>query len=266
MRRMIKQAAILSFLLSGITISACTAQQTHHSPNKPSTTSNTTVNPVDSLMELYADHSGNSQSLGTVGNGSLKNGALIPFSGPNFRYFDTTSYLAKRAFLNASVRQITLDTYKAIENACKGRIFGIMECSHEHGGKLHPHRTHQNGLSIDFMTPLLFNGEINHDLDTLGAAHYFMNFDDQGKYLPDPRYQIDFETMAFHLYNLYENALRNGYEIEKVIWKIELQDELRATTYGKKLFAKNVYFTQHLSTLINNLHDDHYHVDFKKIK
>lgn len=29
---------------------------------------------------------------------------------------------------------------------------------------------------------------------------------------------------------------------------------------------ENVYFTKHLTSLINNLHDDHYHIDFQNTK
>jgi penicillin-insensitive murein endopeptidase len=247
-------------------LTACSAQEEPTQSSVETKSTQKPTNPVDSLMKLYANTSVKSQSLGTVSNGSLKNSALFPFSGPNFRYFDTSSYLSKRAFLNASVLKSVLECYKTLETSLNGRIFGVMECSHEHGGKLTPHRTHQNGLSIDFMTPLLFNGQLNHDLDTLGAAHYFMQFDDRGYYTVDPRYRIDFETMAQHIYTLYQIAKANGHPIEKVIWKLELQDELLATKYGKLLLKENVNFTKHFKPLINNLHDDHYHIDFQNTK
>ncbi len=257
---------LLFFCLGTCTLSACSAQETPTQSSVESKPSQIARNPVDSLMKLYSGTSAKSQSLGTVSNGSLKNGALFPFSGPNFRYFDTSSYLAKRAFLNASILKTVLECYKSLETTLNGRIFGVMECSHEHGGKLTPHRTHQNGLSIDFMTPLLFNGQTNHDLDTLGPAHYLMQFNDRGYYTEDPRYRIDFETMAQHIYTLHLIAKANGHPIEKVIWKLELQDELLATKYGKLLMQENVYFTKHLTSLINNLHDDHYHIDFQNTK
>ena len=79
----------------------------------------------------------------------------MPFAGKNFRYFDTTSYVNDRAYVHSDVRSAVLDTYTQFEQLWPQRIFYLMECSNKDGGKMYPHHTHQNGLSIDFMTPML---------------------------------------------------------------------------------------------------------------
>jgi len=53
-------------------------------------------------------------------------------------------------------------------------------------------------------------------------------------------------------------------KIAKVIIKIEYKDELFATEYGQKLKKSGIYIVKGLTKLINALHDEHYHIDFKK--
>src|SRR5688572_21370642 len=113
-----------------------------------------------------------SKSTGTVSAGTLEHGKLMPYLGKNFAYFDSTSYLNHRAYTHSEVRKAVLDVYQQFETLLPQRFFYVMECSNKNGGKIYPHHTHQNGLSIDFMTPLLQNNLPYTALDTLGADHY----------------------------------------------------------------------------------------------
>lgn len=213
----------------------------------------------------YKDNGSASVSLGSVSNGSLKNAKLLPYLGTNYRYFDRWSYLQGRAFLNGQVMSAVLASYQEMEKSGQGRIFTIMECSRENGGKLWPHRTHQNGLSIDFMMPMDRERIPCYELDLKGLKHYLLDFDDEGKYEKDKSIQINFEVLARHLLSLEANARARGYRVKKVIIKIEFKDELFATPSGQKLREKGIYVVKTLSPKINKLHDDHYHVDFVKM-
>lgn len=116
------------------------------------------------------------------------------------------------------------------------------------------------------MSPLLKNGISCTDFNRMGLPHYLMDFDENGIYTEDSSYSIDFNRMAQHLLVLHEEAKKQGLQIEKVILKIGLKDNLFATEYGKKLRTSGIYFATNLSELIDSLHDDHYHVDFKILK
>lgn len=249
----------LVFLLTACGHAPETIGQT---PQKP-VAENDTLSAVERHYLNHNSATGVSISYGTVSNGTLKNGAILPFSGKNFHYFDTTSYLKNRCFVNRNVYDALLETYRQLETVTPDRSYGIMECSNEHGGKISPHRTHQNGLSVDFMTPLLKDGQPYTGADFKGAPHYLMDFDANGRWTEDPTVSIDFETMAKHLLTLIDAAKSQGLGIEKIIWKTELRDELFTTPSGKKLKTSGVYVTTRLEPLINSLHDDHYHVDFK---
>ncbi|TNE82188.1 MAG: hypothetical protein EP332_01475 [Bacteroidetes bacterium] len=222
----------------------------------------------DAIAEYQAEHPDNGKksiSKGTEGKGSLVNGKLFPFSGRNFRYFDTGSYLAGRAFCHDRVVKAMLGTYKQLESKESNRVYRVMECSHEQGGKLFPHRTHQNGLSVDLMIPLKRNGKPYFGLDDKGKAHYFLDFDQQGRWEKDTAIQVDFDLLCSYILAIHSNAAKHGLKVKKVILNTFLHDELFQTKNGFRLKESRIYFAQKLSKEINALHDDHIHVDFEPI-
>lgn len=219
-------------------------------------------NLVVSYQLKHPDSTTVSKSFGNVAKGHLENGKLMPFSGKNYFYFDTSSYLEGRAFVHQKVKQCCLDTYDILYQLDSLRCYGIMECSNKNGGKIEPHRTHQNGLSVDFMCPNQKNGKIYSQLDHIGIPHYMLSYTENGCYVNEHTVTIDFEAIALHLLELNKQTKKHGLKIEKVIFKLELLDELFSGENGKKLRNSGIYFARKLSPLINNLHDDHYHVDF----
>lgn len=252
-------------LLLATSLFACTAQtSSSEKANERTQIPDSILTAVD---QYYLDNDTvklPSQSIGTVSNGSLKHGRLIPFSGENYHYFDSTSYLGERAFMHADVLSTVLGAYESLDSLLPGRHFCVMECSHKHGGQLFPHRTHQNGMSVDFMMPKLKDGAPCYELDDLGINHYGLTFDQSGRYSEDASIQLDFNTIALHILELQKSANQNGLSIEKVIINTNLKDELFATDQGKILKNSGIYVVQNLSALINSVHDDHFHVDFSE--
>jgi penicillin-insensitive murein endopeptidase len=252
------------YLLLFFSFYSCQSQTDQQQKTDPVATidADSTKNKIDEYLSSVNQDSLPSISMGTVGAGSLEHGKLVPFSGVNFTYFDTLSYTSGRAFVNDKLLATLQETYGKLKETMPAEHFCIMECSNEHGGKIHPHRTHQNGLSVDFMTPLKKDGASYYDLDKIGATHYLLEFDNDGKYTKDSSIGIDFEKMALHLVTLEMAARMNGLKISKVILKTELKDNLFASSYGKQLMESGIYFTKSLTPMINSLHDDHYHIDF----
>jgi penicillin-insensitive murein endopeptidase len=207
--------------------------------------------------------SGISKSTGSVRKGGLVNGRRFPYKGPNYKYFSPTSYvLFNRAWVHSKVLDISLEAYKNCAKFDAERKYLLMECSEKNGGKMWPHRTHQNGTSIDFGTPLLKNGKPYHFDHHYGIFHYAMKFDSEGKSPLNSKVKIDFETMAKHILELDKAARKRGMYVKKVIFKINLKDDFYRTPSGKKVKAQGIYFARSLPAQIDNLHDDHYHVDF----
>ena len=75
----------------------------------------------------------------------------------------------------------------------------IMETVNKNGGKLKPHRTHQKGLSVDFMMPLIKGNTPYYKLDKTGAMHYLLAFNGNGEYGKDTTVKVDFNLMDRHI-------------------------------------------------------------------
>ena len=219
-----------------------------------------------SFAQLTHRNTGESVSVGDYNNGALQNGYLLPRKGSNFNCYSWASYyLLGREYTNSRVYRTVLAAYQGMAERYPGRTFIYMESARRKGGRPWPHRTHQNGLSVDFMSPLLRHGKPKY-YNGLGMFRYLLNFDATGKAKLNSAVRIDFEAMAAHLLLLEKQARKNGLKISKVILKIELKDELFATESGKKLKASGIYFAQSLTPTLNSAHDDHYHVDFKLLE
>lgn len=219
------------------------------------------------LPEILHRNQGESNSIGSVGNGRLENAWLLPYSGKNFRCFSPLSYyLFNNAYTHSRVYRTVLEAYKSCEKTCPGIQFRYMECSDKHGGKLLIHRTHQNGLSVDFMSPKRKGSRQSIFFDRLGLWHYLLEFTNSGRLKINSKIQIDFESIGKHILAIDDAARRNGLRIKKVIFMIELKDQMRQTESWQEMQRRKIYFVQRLSNFINRIHDDHYHIDFEKVE
>ncbi|MFT5858708.1 MAG: penicillin-insensitive murein endopeptidase [Flavobacteriaceae bacterium] len=257
-----------SFTLLLLGLSACSAQEPHQKNENPTTDAIEQLKELDEIDFYRSEHLPTNKTSvvhGSVSNGSIENSVLIPFDGKNFHYFDTNSYLLGRAFAHQAVVESLVTAYSELDSLVPNRQFTIMESANEHGGKLFPHRTHQNGMSIDFMMPKTKDGKPDYSLDGLGAQHYLLEFDSEGRSTENPEIELDFNTIALHLLLLDKQARKRGLKINKVIINTSLKDELFVTEYGKELKTSGIYIVQNLTKIINDIHDDHYHVDFEII-
>lgn len=210
----------------------------------------------DLLIKLENDQP--SRSVGTTKDGSLINGKRLPSQGSNFVAYSYTGALLGRNCVNNRVRDIVLDAYNALSVELPDKSFMYGETGWCSGGRIRPHVTHRNGLSVDFFVPV-----INEQGQTVTLPTYLFNkfgyaveFDEGGK-AGDLR--IDFATMATHLLRLQSAARAHNAEIEVVIFDSKLQESLFETETGQQVkdamrFSKQPAWVRH---------DEHYHVDFK---
>ena len=125
------------------------------------------------------------------------------------------------------------------------------------GGRFKPHLTHQSGISVDFMVPVLDSQGRSVLLPTtaLNKFGYGLEFDAHGTL---DHLHIDFEAMGEHLYQLAESAKKHRGAIKQVIFQKELLAQLFQTKRGGYLRG-NVPFMKAEPWI---RHDEHYHVDF----
>jgi len=220
-----------------------------------------------SIPEIRHTNSGESESIGSVRDGKLKNGWLMPYTGENFKFFSRFSYyILNNAYVHSSVYHTLMDTYKTCEISCPEKEFVLMECTRKHGGRMLIHWTHQNGTSVDFMVPKKRSDDNTMMSNHAGMFHYLLQFNKDGQLSLNHKTVIDFESMAKHILALDDAAQRNGLRIHKILFNTHMHDELFSTPWGRKLQERNIPISPHLNDLVNRYHDDHYHVDFDLVE
>lgn len=198
-----------------------------------------------------------STCYGTTSKGQLKNGVELPRSGNNFITYSDIARLAGRTYVHSQVKTIIINAYKSLETELPNKVFKYAETGFEEGGQFKPHKTHRNGLSVDFMTPVKDKSGQSIHLPThpLNKFGYNIEFDDNGIY---KEYAIDYVALAAHIVALHKAAKKHGADLWRVIFDPDLQSKLFETTYGSYL-KKHIQFSKKRSWV---RHDEHYHVDF----
>jgi penicillin-insensitive murein endopeptidase len=200
---------------------------------------------------------GESTCFGTVSNGRLEDGVRLPLSGPNFSSYSSLAANVGRTYVHSKVHDVVLAAYSALEKSAPRKVFVYGETGWASGGRIRPHRTHQNGLSVDFFVPVRDRSGRSVALPTsiTNRFGYDIEFDRDGRFA---EYTIDFEAMAEHLYQLQVTATARGVGIALVILDPPFLPRLFATTRGPFL-QQNVKFMRGAAWV---RHDEHYHVDF----
>lgn len=195
---------------------------------------------------------------GSTSNGRLDGGVKLPSEGRNFVSYSRTAEILGRTYVHSKIKQIILAAYKRLETEAPGKVFKYAETGFEEGGRFKPHKTHRNGLSVDFMVPVLNEEGKSVHLPThfLNKLGYSIEFDSVGKY---DRYVIDYEALAAHIVALHKSAIDRGVDLWRVIFDPKLQSYLMTTAYGEYL-KENIQFSKRRSWV---RHDEHYHVDFE---
>jgi len=208
------------------------------------------------LLPVYA-YAESSTCYGTTSNGRLEAGLQLPGSGSNYESYSTLVVLLGRTYVHSTVMNIILNAYKNLETEQPGKQFKYAETGFRQGGKFKPHKTHQNGLSVDFMVPVLNADGKSVHLPThlFNRFGYNIEFDKKGNY---NNLKIDFDALAAHIVQLHKEAKKQGHDLWRVIFDPELQPLLFKTKYADYL-KNNVTFSSKHSWV---RHDEHYHVDF----
>ncbi|WP_230425612.1 penicillin-insensitive murein endopeptidase [Spartinivicinus ruber] len=208
-------------------------------------------------MPLYVGAADSSTCYGTTANGRLENAVLLPSEGENFIGYSSIARLAGRTYVHSAVKAIILNAYAQLKQELPDKVFKYAETGFAKGGKFTPHKTHQNGLSVDFMVPVVNSkGESVHLPTTpFNKFGYDIEFNKSGVF---EKYKIDYGALAAHLVALHKAAGKQGHDIWRVIFDPSLQPHLFKTKYGSYL-RNNIQFSKKRSWV---RHDEHYHVDF----
>lgn len=198
-----------------------------------------------------------STCYGTTSNGRLEGGVQLPEKGVNFVSYSNVARLAGRTYVHSTVHDIIVAAYSRLHQQLPEKVFKYAETGFESGGHFKPHKTHRNGLSVDFMTPVIdkHGQSIHLPTNVFNKFGYNIEFDSEGNY---EDVTIDYEAMAAHIVALHKEAKLSNVDIWRVIFDPQLQPNLFKTTSGDYL-KKHIQFSEKPSWV---RHDEHYHVDF----
>jgi penicillin-insensitive murein endopeptidase len=154
------------------------------------------------------------------------------------------------------VAKIVEESYGALAKVYPSAVYVYGETGWRNGGRFRPHRTHQNGLSVDFFVPVRDASGKSVPIPTSPTTRfgYDLEFNAEAR-LED--LSIDFGALAEHLHQLNLAAKRNKSSIALVIFDPAYFERLFATPRGPAIrslpFMKGKPWVRH---------DEHFHVDF----
>ena len=209
------------------------------------------------FLQAFSAMAAESECFGTVNNGRIEGSVKLPTSGPNFTAYSAVGATAGRTHVHSRVAEIVTAAYAALAAEDPSTTYVYGETGWSSGGRIRPHRTHQNGLSVDFFVPVR-NAEGKSVPRPTGITNrygYDIDFNANGRYA---EYSIDFPAVAEHLYQLHLAAKARGAGIALVIFDAPFLPKLFATPRGPYL-QQNLPFMKGKPWV---RHDEHYHVDF----
>ena len=194
---------------------------------------------------------------GTTANGRLEGGVQLPSSGENYVSYGVMPERAGRTYVHSKVRDVVVAAYKILEHEEPSKLFKYAETGFEAGGEFAPHKTHRNGLSVDFMVPVVDEDgrSVPIRTDPFNRYGYGIEFNARGVY---DDYRIDFDAMSAHLRALHIAAKEQGIGIWRVLFDPGLQPYLYKSKHGPYV-QQNIQIPKKRSWV---RHDEHYHVDF----
>jgi penicillin-insensitive murein endopeptidase len=197
-----------------------------------------------------------STCFGTTGHGRLECGVQLPARGVNFSAYSPLGAQLGRNWVHASVANLLVAVYGQLATTAPGVRYVYGETGRAHGGPMPPHRTHEAGISVDFMVPVRDAAGRSVPLPSSlsNKFGYALEFDVAGK---AGAYTIDFDALGEHLYQLAAAGQRAKVPVERVIFDPRLMAHLFKTRHGAALRA--LPFMRQKPWI---RHDEHYHVDF----
>lgn len=187
----------------------------------------------------------------------------LPFSGDNFEANSILGYGLGRYYLKGKTAATVMAAYAVLASENPQWHFVYGEMGWNGGGRFRPHRTHQQGMSADFITPVFVlnsRGEkepVALPTNVMNLWGYGIRGSDDGHF---NEYHFDTTVMIAHIAALRDAGRDYGIGIKQLILDPPLLVLLKKDpTFWRiadvKFMNGRAWFP----------HDGHYHVDFSDI-
>ena len=203
-----------------------------------------------------------SVSRGTPARGTLEEGVSMPSEGRGFVTYSTLGNWLGRQYVHSRVQELLVSAFSTLQTANTERLFVLGETGWKHGGRFRPHRTHQNGLSVDIFMPVRDSNLRSVLMPTApwNQFGYSLEFDSSGN---GEELSIDFRSVAELRVELGRQGQRHGLDIERIITAPEYVDRILAVKEAPDITRLASRFMRHSAWV---RHDEHLHVDFKMVR
>lgn len=196
-----------------------------------------------------------SQCHGTAAQGRIEGAVRLPLEGPNFRAYSSLAAGLGRTHVHEQVAQVLAQSFSSLQHEHPELQFVYGETGKKRGGPMPPHRTHQNGLSVDLFVPVRDAAGHSVPLPTPVRLRfgYDIEFDAQGRWQD---YRIDFEALAVWL-----RALQAaGRELKTPIARVILDPAYQARVIAFDASLRDLPWMKGKPWV---RHDEHFHIDFE---
>ncbi|MBS2030384.1 MAG: penicillin-insensitive murein endopeptidase [Deltaproteobacteria bacterium] len=210
-------------------------------------------------LRVALDDHADSKIFGTSASGHIEHAHPISPSGEGFQTYSILGSSLGRQYVDLRVRDSHVAAFAARHAADPSSLFVVGETGWQHGGRFRPHRSHQNGTSVDIFMPLADSHGAPVTIGTWpwNKLGYALEFDERGR-LGDQH--IDFEAVAAFLLELDQQARTRGLRISRVFIAPEFVPLVSKTPSGQKLGALGELLSRKPAWV---RHDEHFHVDFE---
>ncbi len=194
---------------------------------------------------------------GTTNNGSVENAVALPREGKNFVRMSQGPVSATRVFVHSIVGEVVQSAYASLASTHPDIRWVYGETGFAQGGPIPPHKTHQNGTSVDLFVPVLDKEEKStaFPLSLENGFGYKVSFDARGN---NASHSIDFAALGDLLFALQVEGQKRGAPLKLVVFQKELRGPLFSSPRGAWL-STNIPFPSWDDSV---RHDNHIHVDF----
>lgn len=231
--------------------------------NPPSAARVESISPkahVDAATQLEIDWTSfSSTSLGNPNDGSLRGGVPLPLSARGLRFNPSRDPAAR--FGTVEVVRALVDAAEIVDAEFGGIGVTINDLSHESGGPIPRHESHQNGRDVDVFFYQL--GPSGRPIESVGAF-----FDPNGlgvdfRDLADPSDDVELRLDIPRTWHFVEALIRDERANLQSIYVAEHLREL-LLDYGRAHCADDSTITrfEEMTCQPKYPHDDHFHFRF----
>lgn len=210
-------------------------------------------------LRVLVDSNHPSRSVGSPESGLLVGGDVIPPFGPGCTTYSYLGAALGRQYVHGSVRAALLHAFADRLHDEPDRVWVVGETGWRGGGEMRPHRSHENGMSVDVFVPVIDDAGLPSRVPTWPWNRFGYGIEFDGNARADGL-RIDFEALSAFLASVDRRSREAGVRLRRVILAPEYAPRLLDTRAARAWPGLRGILMQRPAWV---RHDEHVHLDFQ---